>query len=202
MRSLTPWQWAMTLAIGVGFLLVVSWNHESDKAARLNFLRQQFRLPEDAVFSDYGNISKSSLAFPRVQAIVKFSPEQIQAYADRLDDPSVWRPGYLSYDGKTAMLVSSEPLRWMDVNESGFMNKTQSRWGSLSEEQVPHIRNGRGLCFALRADRLDTAPRSDAEPALRYSVEPCSALGPADGAAAYVMGALDFDTRTLHMIVN
>lgn len=195
---MTARQWMMTLAIGVGFLLVVAWSHERDKDARLDFLRQQFRLPDGVAFSDYRNISKSSVALPRVQAIVRFSPEQFQAYVSGLDDPRVWRPGHLSPGGGTEIPVSSEALRWSDMQGSNVANDLTGGWGDLSREQVSQIRNGRVLCFALTMTR----PDSGAGSASRYGTKACSDIAPTDVLGVYVLGALDLDTRALHMIAN
>lgn len=195
---MTPRQWMMTIAIGVGFLLVVAWSHERDKAARLDFLRQQFRLPDGVAFSDYRNISKSSVALPRVEAIVRFSPEQFRAYVSELDDPRVWRPGHLSPGGGTEIPVSSEALRWSDMQGSNVANDLPGGWGDLSREQVSQIRNGKVLCFTLTMTRPDSGAESESH----YGTKACSNIGPTDQLGAYILGVLDLDTRTLHMIVN
>jgi hypothetical protein len=63
------------------------------------------------------------------------------------------------------------------------------------------LRRGRALCVALQ--RKPGGNRNEqSSDVSRYAASDCSELAKTDRVAVIVLGALDLDTRTLHMIIN
>jgi hypothetical protein len=75
------------------------------------------------------------------------------------------------------------------------------KWTNLSAVEIRSFRRGRVLCVALqRKPRTSRNTQSGDVP--RYAATDCSELAKTDRVAVIVLGALDLDTRTLHMIIN
>jgi hypothetical protein len=99
----------------VGFLAFVYWQEQRDVSARANVLRQFFGLSADTKFTEIRSISKSSVNAPRVEAIVRFSESQFNAYAATLDTPSVWPRGVPEFDDAPLEVIFPANMKWRDL---------------------------------------------------------------------------------------
>ena len=194
-------QWASIAALSAGFVLIVYWQDQRDLDARAGVLRQLFELPAEVTFVDLRRISKSSVKAPRVEAVARFTPSQFDVFVAGLDRQAIWQHGAPAYDGAPLEVAAPESLRWRALPVPSYAGNTRVSWRSLSETDVAKMRRGRVLCIALQFKPRTPDERSgDTSP--RFSANDCSALAHHENGATIALGALDFDTRKLHMILN
>lgn len=199
---MTAKQWFVTALVLVGFSLLVYWQDQRDLSARADVLRQFFGLPTETEFADIRVISKSSVRAPRVEAVVRFTEQQFEDFADNLDSSGIWRQAAPWYDGAPVEADPAENLRWRDPPVPAHAGDRPVSWTRLSAADVAKLQRGRVLCIALQrkpgSDRNEHAVRQ----APRFAAKDCSQLAPTEAVATLVLGALDFDTRTLHMVID
>ena len=185
-RSWTLGEWGAILAIA-GFFAFLKMLGSPTGVERQQ-LRAQFHLPGDVLLTKvYVNRSKAKPFPAAVEGYVQFGEAEFQKYIATLDDPRVWQPvpiihGGTEFYGK----YSADALIWTPIE-----NVPPMSWGSLSWKQAQESRNGRVLCFALKETGAGTGV---------FHGERCRA-GSA-GKSAYVKGLIDYDTRTLHMLID
>lgn len=184
-RRWTIGEWGAILAIAFFFALLKMLGSPTDVEQQQ--LRAQFRLPGDIPLTKvYVNRSKTKPFPAAVESYLQFSEAEFQKYVATLDDPRVWQPVPITHGGTQFHgEYSSDALIWTPIRSSPPMS-----WGSLSWKQAQEARNGRVLCFALTETGAGTGV---------FHGERCR-TGSA-GKSAYVKGLIDYDTRTLHMLV-
>lgn len=185
-RNWTLGQWGAILAV-VCFLAVLKMVGSPSDTEKEQ-LRAQFHLPANVALTKvYVDRSKTKPFPAAIEGYVHFSEPEFQKYVATLDDQRVWQPVPIVHGG-TAFLGTYAPdaLTWADIRASQPLS-----WGSLSSKQAQDARNGRLLCFALTETGSGTGV---------FHGERCR-TGSA-GKSAYVKGLIDYDTRTLHMLIG
>jgi hypothetical protein len=180
------------IALGVASFYVVLAMSGAPSAGERAALREQFHLPPDVSLSEVRVIRKNRLASPpAIEGVVRFSETQFRDYVRCLDDPKIWKPAPLPYDGLAFDgPYSPEAIVWRDLP-----GKWRIAWGSLSWKQAQEARNGKLLCFAVRQEGGEGASAS-------FHGYPCSEAVGTAMTAVFVQGLIDFDSKTLHMIVR
>lgn len=193
-RTLVPakiaqWSPAILLVIAFYAALALIGAPSTDEKETL---RNQFHLPPEVSFSELRVDRKSRLASPMaIEGVVRFSEAQFRDYARRLNDPGLWRPLPIKYDGVAFQgPYSPDALKWEDLP-----GKRRIGWGSLSWKQAQEARNGKLLCFAVRQVGGDEATAS-------FRGETCSDVSMTKARMVLVQGLIDADNKTLHMIVR
>ncbi len=186
--SLREWVAILTFA---GFLLILK-VVGAPSVLEEQQLRGQFRLPDSVALTKiYIGRSKAKALPGDIEGFVQFTDTQFRRYVATLDDANIWRPLPIVHGGTEFYgPYSPEALLWRDMRGA-----IQLAWGSLSWKQAQEVRSGRLLCFAMRGD--DGGGRK-----MPVHGEPCPPPNTPTVKAVYVQGLLDFDTRTLHMLIR
>lgn len=192
-RALTSQERMASAAIIVALATFVYAIGVGRKDAHFEVLRRQFLLPDDVAASSIRVAKGSSVARPRVEAIVRLSEQQYRAYAAAIADGR-WRPFFLTYGGSPVRSFSAEALRWNEAPQPAYAGERRVRWGGLSHNEAQSMSNGRVMCFALQ--------RQTGEPSAAFTARACGEIGRRESVTAYVLGLLDDDTRTLHMVID
>jgi hypothetical protein len=188
-------QWAKKHWFGIlavaAFLLTLA-AIGAPSAAEKEILRSQFHLPPDVALAEIAVDRKKRAPFPAdIEGVAQFSSAQFRDYLARLDDPDLWRPQPFRYDGVTfGGAYSPNALLWKDLQGA-----RQLAWGHLSERRARMARSGRLLCFAVQ--HFDV---QEAAPSLRGGA--CSEIDGKAPKTVYVQGLIDYEARTLHMLVR
>lgn len=74
-------------------------------------------------------------------------------------------------------------------------------WTKLSAAEMRGLSRGRVPCIALQG-KPRTIRTTQSSNAPRYAASECSELAKTDRVAVVVLGVLDLDTGTLHMLIN
>lgn len=184
-RNWTLAQWGAVLAVACLLAALKMLGSPSD--AEKQQLRAQFHLPANVALTKVSVNSSKTKPFPAaIEGYVHFSEPEFQAYVAKLDDLRVWQPLPIVHGGTEFNgTYSSDALTWRDIRDSQPLS-----WGSLSWKQAQDARNGRLLCFALTETGSGTGV---------FHGERCRTGSV--GKSAYVKGLIDYDTRTLHMLI-
>ena len=183
-------QWFGILAVAALLLTLAAIGAPS--AAEKELLRSQFHLPPDVALAEIAVDRKKHAPFPAdIEGVAQFSSAQFRDYLARLDDPDVWRPQPFRYDGVTfGGPYSPNALLWKDLQGA-----RQLAWGRLSERRARMARSGKLVCFAVQ--HLD---EQEAAPSQRGGA--CSEIDGKAPKTVYVQGLIDYEARTLHMLVR
>ena len=199
-KELTPRQWVIGIAGLTCFFGFLYWIGQQQTAAQTDILRRQFLLSDDVTIAAVRRNKHPSVERPQVEAVVHFTRQQFRDYVRKLDEP-VWRPGLLSYNGVRIESYSEEALRWGQLPRPVFVGDRLIRWGFISEKTADNVRNGRVFCFALQRIAVPAAD-GRSEPASRYLAKGCRELSRTDVSVLYVIGVIDFESKTLHMKIE
>ncbi|HRK17931.1 MAG TPA: hypothetical protein PK970_03165 [Hyphomicrobiaceae bacterium] len=168
-------------------------------------VRQQLHLPPSIAFDEFESryASRHKFQNERIEAIVRFSESEFQAYRAIVDDESVWMPFPVVYNGDVIPVTfEAGALTWRVAPRPAFAGNVRVRWGNLSREQEPHARNRKTLCYAV----LQIAPAgrqgSNGSGAPNHIARACSDFARTDKIRFYFLAVLDYDTRSLHVILN
>lgn len=198
-RALTNWQRLKVAAI-IGSLIV--WGVLSNierRATQTDFLRTQFHLPVTLEFTEFSaNIGKAPQR-PEIQGIVQFTDEQFRSYASTLNDQNLWRPTAFQFGSSPVINeYSAQALHWREKEPMPrYGGDRLPSWGNLSRERIYKIKHGSHLCFAgikVSIASINTPPT--------HRIVACTQLTPSDKPIIRVLGALDSDTKTLHMSIR
>ena len=197
---MSPAQWSLIALVVGGYALGTYWYEQRDLQARAEILRQFLSLPDNITFASVQPL-KSPAAAPRIAAIVRFTEPQFNSFSAQLENVPLWQQGLPSYDGAPVAITSTENFRWRDLPLPVHAGNRFVNWTKLSAAEIRSLRRGRALCVALqrKPGGNRNAQSSDVS---RYAASDCSELAKTDRVAVIVLGALDLDTRTLHMIIN
>lgn len=197
--TLKPEEKRTTLLIIVGFFLFLFSFQVINTEKYKETLRTQFHLPKNASFEQFRyQAAKGRAAWPNIEGVVRFSEDEYRAYMATMWTPGVWKAvpfehGKASISGPfaaDAYAWRSRPPAPVEVGDH------LGKFGFLSLQKVYDIKRGRYFCFIVR--RIPGAPDSDA----RRSADSCWSLQRGEDYVGYVAGAIDEDTRTLHMIID
>ncbi len=197
---MSPAQWSLIALLVTGVFLGTYWYEQRDVNARAEFLRRFLGLPADAKFASIQSITSSATA-PRIAAIVRFTKPQFESFSAQLANSPLWQQAPPHYDGAPIEVISPENFRWRDVPLPVQAGNRFVNWTKLSAAEVKSVRRGRALCIALHRKPWSDR-KSQSSDVARYAANDCSALAKTEHVSVIVVGALDFDTRTLHMIIN
>lgn len=198
-RTLRGW-------IGIGLLIAVmptlsklSYYLPVNSSHRA-ILSELFHLPDSVAYEYFRSSSKMRATRPQIEAVVRFTPEAFTDYFTRLDDGRIWKPVPIPYDGTTIYgEYTDEALAWTR-QQPIFAGSRRARWGNGTREKFYAIKDGRFFCLAVQRLEADRSPYSDGR--LVYRGAACHQIARNEGTLAYVLGAIDYDTRTLLMYVN
>lgn len=197
---LSPAQWSLLALLAAGYFVATYWYEQRDLNARTEVLRQLLALPAGMKFTDVQSL-KSSMIAPRIAATVRFTEPQFGAFAALLDDAPRWQQGPPNYDGAPVEMIAPENIRWRDVPLPKQAGDRFVNWTKLSAADVRNLRRGRAVCIALQF-KPGVSRKTKTGETPRYAARDCSEPAKTDRVSVIVLGALDFDTRTLHMIIN
>ena len=196
----SPAQWLGLAVVVAGYCLGTYWYEQRDLNARAELAGRFLGLPPGTRFASFQS-SNSPATAPSIAAIVRFTKPQFDSFVAQLDQAPPWQNGPAHYDGAPVEVVSPETIKWRDgplLERAG--NKFVS-WNKLSAEELRRFKRGRALCIALQ--RKPGSYRSThSGDAPRYVAKDCSEPEKTERVSRIVLGALDFDTRTLHMIIK
>ena len=85
---------------------------------------------------------------------------------------------------------------------SPYAGNRRVGWYTLSQKEAASMRQGRVFCIALKRKPKGTLAERRNPTAPRYTARDCTDLARTDGGSTVVLGALDFETKSLHMIIN
>ena len=195
-RMLDARQRTTTILIAAGLIGLMYWVQTSYRLASMREMRAQFHLPDDVPFAKFTFSQKMSFRRPRIEGIVRFTETQFQAYAATLDDRVVWKPVPLAYDG-TAIngTFSSAALQWTR-SPAVLASDRHLRWGGLADDYPSAMPHGRYFCYVIQLP--SDAAVTNASP---YRISACDEMATHENTVGTLKGALDFDTRTLYMIL-
>jgi hypothetical protein len=197
---LSPAQWSAIALLLTGGFLGSYWYERRDLNARAGIVGRFLGLPDRTGFASFQS-SNSPATAPRIAAIVRFTKPQFDSFVAQLDQAPLWQHGTPHYDGAPVEVGSPETIKWRDGPLVERAGSTFVRWNKLSAEEMTRFRRGRVLCIALQ--RKPGSYRSThSSDAPRYVAKDCSEPAQTERVSRIVLGALDFDTRTLHMIMK
>ena len=197
---ISPAQWLLLAVLAIGGYLGTYWYEQRDLNARADVLRPFLGLPAGTKFASIQSITSPAKA-PRIAAIARFSEPQFKSFLAQLDRASLWEQGPPSYGGAPVEAISPQNFRWRDFPIPIQAGNRFVSWTKLSAAEVRNVQRGRALCVALQR-KPGVYPNTPSEGVPLYSASDCSELAKTDRVAVIVLGALDLDTRTLHIITR
>lgn len=196
----SPAQWSAIALLVTGGFLGSYWYEQRDLNARAELAGRFLGLPAGTRFAAFQS-SNSSADAPSIAAIVRFTKPQFDAFVAQFDQAPPWQQGPPHYDGAPVEVVSPETITWRDGPLLKRAGNQVVSWNNLSADEMRKFKRGRALCIALQ--RKPGSTRSThSKDAPRYVAKDCSEPATTERVSRIVVGALDFDTRTLHMIVK
>ena len=190
----------MVAVLVAGYFLGTYWYEQRDLNARAELAGRFLGLPAGTKFASFQS-SNSPATAPRIAAIVRFTKPQFESFIAQLDNAPLWPQGPPHYDGAPVEVVSPETIKWRDGPLPAQAGNRFVSWNNLSAAEMRRLQRGRALCIALqRKPGINRSTKSGDMP--RYAANDCSEPAKTDRVAVIVQGALDFDTRTLHMIIK
>jgi hypothetical protein len=199
---MSPAQWTVASLILVGGILYVSWRDQQDINIRTAVLRTFFALPADIQFTDVNRISKSAPTNPRIEAVAEFTEPQWAAYLQQANQTAQWSLKNVALEDKPLDLASAGNLSWRPSPLPDMVRDHSIRWSKLFSERVSAIRNVRWLCIALRIKRWDERGEGDRSKLPEYAALDCSSISLRQSVSKLVIGVLDLDTKTIHIVMN
>ncbi len=188
LANITNWSWAVWATIfGFCVLFALLKLTSAPSSNERQQLRTQFHLPDDVMLSRIFRNSSKYKTFPApIESYAQLSEAQFGRYVAEITSPNVWRPSPIMHGGTEFHgPYAPDALVWRDLKSARLV-----AWGGLSEDQAQNARNGLAICFTVRDDGNG------------YRGMRCPEAGSPTVRAAIVQGLLDFDTRTLHMLIR
>ncbi len=196
----TPEQLAAVALLAVAYFGYSRWSEQRDLHARAELAGRFLDLPAGTKFSAF-QTSNSPATAPRIAAIVRFTKPQFEAFVAQLEQVPLWPQGPPQYDGAPVEVVSPQNIRWREVPLPVQAGNRFVSWNNLSAAELRSLRRGRVLCIALqRKPGSNRGTNSSGVPS--YAANDCSELAKTERVSVIVLGALDFETQTLHMIIK
>jgi hypothetical protein len=200
---MSPSQWSVAALLLVGVVGFVIWRDQRDLDASVHILRQMFAVPEGATVRNARLLIKAPVETPRVEAIVQLTPVQFESFRARMEVDRAWPGAGASYDDAPLAVTSPETIRWRGLPAKFKVGmKSFAKWSRLTAAPVEGIRNGRVLCLSLRRFQRDMRAERENKDAPRYTARDCADVAPDERAGLLALAALDFDSRTLYMIIR
>jgi hypothetical protein len=196
----SPAQWSAIALLVTGGLLGSYWYEQRDLTARAELAGRFLGLPPGTRFASFQS-SNSSANAPSIAAIVRFTKPQFDSFVAQLDQAPPWQKGPPHYDGAPVEVVSPEAITWRDGPLLKRAGNQVVSWNNLSADEMRKFKRGRTLCIALQRKHGGTAIMFSST-APRYVAKDCTEPATTERVSRIVLGALDFDTRTLHMIIK
>lgn len=181
---------ALAILVWAAFYAFLWFEADARRTSAAGMIRQHFHLPSSATAARVLVTNKNPWVNPpTIEAIFAFPEAAYRDWTSQLENPAIWSPQSLAYDGAVFDGVwAPDALRW-----TGRDQNRELSWGSLSARHAQTVRNGRLLCFAIH--RPSERGQQHTPAAL-----PCSAI--ANASAVYVQGLLDPEARKLHMLIR
>ena len=202
LARLSPAQWTVAGLLLVASIFYVSWQDRQNINARTDILKTFFSLPADIQFTEVNRISKSAPTNPRIEAVAGFTELQWKAYLQQANQISPWPLTNAALEGKPLDLASAGNIAWRASPLPDMVGDHSIRWSKLSSERVSLIRQGLWLCIALRFKRWDERGEGDRSKLPEYAAHDCSSIKPKEKVSKLVIGILDLDTKTIHVVMN
>ena len=192
--------------------IAVVWKAYSFAAdsGRKAMLREQFVIPDAVELTEF-EFEKSGKykGLHRTRATYRFTDRQFAAYRAKLDDPAIWYPKAFEHARRTMTgTFTFEARQWSDPPSSPGGEITQAEWIGPEftwlhkiwrERAKATVRNGRVMCYVFQ-DVLNNPPSLWREEA--YKVSACSQLVKSKRIQTAVMAILDFDEKTLSILID
>lgn len=197
---LSPAQWVMLVVVITGYFFGTHWYEQQDFNRRAALAGRFLGLPTDTIFASFQSTNSAELA-PRIAAIVRFNDSDFKSFITQLDNGPIWPQAIPHYDGAPVEVLSFENIKWRDHPLPKQVGDEFISWNNLSGQEIINMQSERVLCIALqKKPRERRGKGSDGLP--RFTAKDCSAVAKAEHVSAIVLGALDFDTKALHLIIK
>lgn len=166
-------------------------------------VRQQFHLPDDALFVHFDSNPKSFRPEGlKSEAVIQFSEKAFADYLAQLDSSRVWKPTpLLSYSPAVGEDYSAFSLKWLDLPLSEEVTEFAERTG-LDLPEAARSRSGKYYCSILEYQQTG---RWEHNPdAFKYKVvgRSCAELEADLWPVVTIFGAIDTDARRLHVALK
>lgn len=200
-RKLTATQKVQAVGI-IGVIVVALWSIKAATTeAHQAIVLEQLRLPADTVFADFRSRYRGKGMKERIEAVVRFSDREFWEYVAKVDDAQPWQPVPFVFEKRTiAGSYDAEALRWEWTPRPAFAGAVRVRWGHVSREQENHSTKRRTLCFAAVPIPANTTAEAGASST--FQINACRHVPRTEYPLVYVLAALDYETKSLHVIFN
>jgi hypothetical protein len=186
----------------VGVIAFNFWRDQRDLDASVNFLRQMFAVPEGAIVREARRLGKVTLEIPRGEVIVQLTPVQFESFRARMEADRAWPGAGARIGGAPLEVTSPETIRWRALSATFKVDGHFNRWSRLTAKPVDGIRNGRFMCLFLWELERDMRAKHANKDTPRYAARDCADVAPEVHRGREALAALDFDYRTLYMIIQ
>ena len=216
--------WFILAVIICGIAVISSTLMKNNRAAKIDSLREQFLLPADIEFLDFRTRGASNDRIS-IRAAVKFTPQQWQDYLTKLYDPSLWQPAPLRLAAPIPIPFKKEGFHWKGDIIDGDYAANARVWNELPKpleyetglrtlREYPRLyhywwnegeakpKAGRVMCYIFHRDHTGQDVDLPQRSYLNYKVSACADLTKRDAVNTYVLGILDFDKKTLRMVIE
>lgn len=204
-RMSAPQRLVTFAIVGAAAILVIA-TDAIQQAAHERIIRDQLRLPESVAITEFESRNRGRGHRETIEAIIRFSDTEFAEYEAIIADADQWRPIPFAYHRENITPLN-EPgaYVWQPDNHPTFAGKHWVRWGHLTRDQPSYGRNRRYLCIAAKAISNDAGGSSRAAlPAKQptHVIRNCADFDRTESTIAYLLAELDYDRKSLRVIVN
>ena len=224
LKRMRVWDWVISIIIVAGIFMAASTLSKNEEVAQKNSLREQFRLSADVNLVDFRQ-GESGSKKPAFSATVHFTPQQWKDYINDINDPTVWQPRPLRRTASIPIPFKEDDIDFRGDIIDGDYAANARVWYELPEplefktglstlREYPRLyhywwdegearpKAGRIMCYIFHRDRTEHDVDTPQRNYLNYKVSACADLTKRDDVNAYVLGILDFDKKTLRMVIE
>lgn len=186
----------------IGVFAAVIFSFEwSRKSRHEEIVRQHLRLPSEIAFDEFRSTSGKRGMGERVEAIAHLSDEEFEKFGGIIAGDASVRPKPFKFANHLiAADYQSGALSWSNSPRPPFAGNRRVRWGYLSRDLERNPTNVRTLCFAAKPLEDNGGRTGRAE--LNHIARTCSDFSRDERTHMYFLALLDYDTKSLHVIMN
>lgn len=210
-RNATMRDYAMTSVFFVGMIAIAMSLRFSEIDEKKQMLRDQFALSDDVELVDFehrGQSRNGANAYTR--GVYRFTDAQLLAYKNKTHDLAQWRPKLLTHAGNELNATySSKARRWTGfpkplkvADMKGIKHVRELPWlfHLWSNSDHKNIKRGRLMCYVF--EKADKNQRSPWGYTGKYLASACSERAKLNRTSATVLAVLDYDKKTLSIMVD
>jgi hypothetical protein len=187
-KALTFLQRGFVIAIISGLMILVITMGQQKKARQLELLRIQFHLPASVEFVHF-ETEGSKMRHPRLEATVRFSENEFNAYLASLNDKNLWAPRLGKYRYIESLTgFSPEAGVWQSQRPPlHYGTDGMADWGIYADETLLNLKQARYYCLAIISSTSG------------HKAIACKDLSNNQDANLVIEAVLDTTTRTLYL---